>query len=142
MNFINTVKSLYNEAEIFDIAIEPRIVVTMFADDTTVYLTEDDNFSDLNDILQCWCNASGAKFNTSKTEVIPNSIDIAKDGKATRILGAWIGNGVEEQAVWSPILDKIEDSLKRWEKWHPTTAQGMPKEIEDILTKRTRSFAS
>lgn len=161
------------------------IVVTMFTDNTTVYLTENDDFGTLNGILQCWCNASGAKFNTSITEVIPigtreyrervlttrkinesqptlpDSIVIAKDEKATRILGAWIGNGIDEQAVWSPMLDKIEDSLQCWEKWHPTiegrkiiiqrtigsmtqyltTAQGMPKKIEELLTKRSRTFA-
>jgi hypothetical protein len=190
---------------LFDIAIEPlaemlrqsdltgfkakdmayRIVVTMFADDTTVYLTEKDDFNTLTDILQCWCKASGAKFNTSKTEIIPigvkeyrenilttrkisdsqeclpENIDIARDGKATRILGAWIGNDTNEQAIWSPILDKVENALQRWEKWHPTiegrkiiiqrtvgsmsqyltTAQGMPKEVEDLLMKMTRKFA-
>lgn len=48
-----------------------RIVVTMFADDTTVYLTEKDDFGTLSEILTRWCKASGAKFNTSKTEIIP-----------------------------------------------------------------------
>ncbi|KAG2088264.1 uncharacterized protein F5147DRAFT_559989, partial [Suillus discolor] len=87
-------------------------------------------------------------------------IEIAPDGKATRILGAWIGNGVDEQAVWSPILEKIEKVLQCWEKWHPsiegrkiiiertigsmtqylTIAQGMPKDVENILTTRTRKF--
>lgn len=157
------------------------IVVTMFADDTTVYLTKNDKFSDLTDILQCWCKASSAKFNTKKTEIIPigskeyrenilvtrkisdtqeclpDNIEIAKDGKATRILGAWVRNNTNEHAIWSPILDKIENALQRWEKWHPTiegckiiiqrtvgsmsqyltTAQGMPKDIKDLLTKQT-----
>lgn len=190
---------------LFDIAIEPlaemlrqsglsgfkakdmayRIVVTMFADDTTVYLTEKDDFSTLSEILTRWCKASGAKFNTSKTEIIPigtkeyrekilttrkinnsqeslpENVDIAKDGKATRILGAWIGNGTDENSIWSPTLDKIESALQRWERWHPTiegrriiiqrtigsmtqyltSAQGMPKDVEDLLMKRTREFA-
>lgn len=162
-----------------------HIVVTMFMDNTTVYLTENDNYTTLTDILQLWCTVSGAKFNSSKTEIIPigtkeyrehilttrkiskaqecipENIDLAKEGKATRILGAWIGNCTDEQAIWSPILDKIENSLQRWEKWHPTiegckiiiqctigemsqyltTTQGMPKDIEDLLVKRTREFA-
>ncbi|KAG2035845.1 hypothetical protein BDR03DRAFT_867183 [Suillus americanus] len=29
------------------------------------------NFITLMDILNCWCNASGAKFNKSKTKIIP-----------------------------------------------------------------------
>ncbi|KAG2131065.1 hypothetical protein DEU56DRAFT_872232 [Suillus clintonianus] len=154
-----------------------RVVVTMFTDDTTVYLMEKDDFAALNCTLSCWCRASGAKFNTTKTEVIPigsreyhnkvvetrkinnsqealpTSIDIARDGKAIRILGVWIGNGIEEQAIWSPILEKIENTLQRWEKWkiilqrtidsmtqYLTTAQGMPRDIEDLLIKRTRKF--
>lgn len=47
-------------------------------------------------------------------------MNIAEDGTATRILGAWIGNKTDEHAIWSPILDKIDASLKRWEKTHPT----------------------
>ena len=46
-------------------------VVSMFADDTTVYLTKDDDCASLQSILHKWCTASGAKFNTTKTEIIP-----------------------------------------------------------------------
>lgn len=161
-----------------------RIVVTMFTDDTTVYMSEKDSFKTLNDILSCWCKASGARFNSSKMEIIligareyrksvissrrmspaqdtlPSGINIAGEGKATRILGAWVGNGIEEHAIWSPILEKIEKALQRWEKWHPSiegrkiiiertigsmtqylaTAQGMPKEVEDILSAKSSKF--
>jgi hypothetical protein len=183
---------------LFDLAIEPlaemlrqsnlvgfkapgmayRTVVTMFADDTTVYLTKDDNFETLQNILD-------AKFNTSKTEIIPvgpktywqklretkklnehcsttlpPGPKVAKDGQAIRILGAWIGNETDEQAIWSPIIEKIEKSLKRWERVHPTVegrkiiiqrtigsmtqyltvAKGMPNEIMRLLTAMSRSF--
>ncbi|EKM50885.1 uncharacterized protein PHACADRAFT_103955 [Phanerochaete carnosa HHB-10118-sp] len=47
------------------------LIVTLFADDTTVYLSEYDHFSDLSAILDTWCVASGARFNVSKTEIIP-----------------------------------------------------------------------
>ena len=119
---------------LFDIAIEPlaeaiwtsnligfqtdnlhKTIVSLFADDTTVYLSEKDNVKDLYSILTEWCTASGAKFNIDKTEVIPiekkeyrdevvctartnptsvtfdQNIHIARDGQAIRILGAWIG---------------------------------------------------
>ena len=76
---------------LFDIAIEPlanmlrqsnlkgfelpgirdKLIITLFADDTTVYLSEFDRFSDLEEILEKWCIASGACFNVSKTEIIP-----------------------------------------------------------------------
>ncbi|KAI6141835.1 hypothetical protein BKA82DRAFT_3931667, partial [Pisolithus tinctorius] len=47
------------------------LVVSMFADDTTVYLVATDDAGILNTILSTWCCTSGAKFNMDKTEVIP-----------------------------------------------------------------------
>ncbi|KAI0027640.1 hypothetical protein K488DRAFT_29372, partial [Vararia minispora EC-137] len=47
------------------------LVVTLFADDTTVYLNQADSFEDLRVILDKWCAVSGAFFNVSKTEIIP-----------------------------------------------------------------------
>lgn len=37
--------------------LEYRIIVTLFANDTTVYLSAKDNFKDLEDILDSWCTA-------------------------------------------------------------------------------------
>ena len=189
---------------LFDIAIEPladlirqsnlvgfkvqgqleRTIVSLFADDTTVYLSENDNIGDLYAILQTWCIASGAKFNLEKTEVIPigtkeyraqvsqtartnqtsapfnDSIRIAKDGQATRILGAWLGNCIDKLTVWSPIIEKIDTRLKRWDLKKPsieghkiiaqwtigamtqylTCAQGMPANIKKALTKCLTKF--
>ena len=76
---------------LFDLAIEPlaemlrksnlegfkiprkkeHLIATLFADDTTTYLSRNDDFDDLTSILEDWCIPSGAKFNISKTEVIP-----------------------------------------------------------------------
>ncbi|EIW86415.1 hypothetical protein CONPUDRAFT_30906, partial [Coniophora puteana RWD-64-598 SS2] len=162
-----------------------RAVVSMFADDTTVFLRKEDDFALLETILTKWCTASGAKFNINKTEVIPigspeyraevintrqlssaqpplpPNVRIACDGTAVRILGAWIGNDIDEGAIWSPILDKIRDRLNHWERIHPTIegrgiliqwfgcgmtqylaqAQGMPPDIEAELSKLIHAFA-
>lgn len=76
---------------LFDLAIEPlaemlrksdltgyqipgardRLITTLFADDTTVYLSEGDSVASLEEMLDKWCKASGAKFNLDKTEIIP-----------------------------------------------------------------------
>jgi len=161
-----------------------RTIVSLFADDITVYLSENDNVGDLYAILQAWCTASGAKFNLEKTEVIPvrtknyreqviqtartnhtsapfnENIQIAREGQAIRILGAWVGNGIDELAVWSPIVEKIDSRLRRWDLKKPsiegckiivgwtigamtqylTCAQGMPASIEKALTKRLTGF--
>ena len=47
------------------------IVASLFTDDTTVILTEHDSFSSLVEILDEWCEVSGARFNVQKTEIIP-----------------------------------------------------------------------
>ena len=161
-----------------------RTIASLFADDTTVYLSEEDSFSDLKDILDDWCKASGAKFNVQKTEIIPvgsqqyrlqllntrkmneqqneisESIHIAEEGTPTRVLGAFVGNGIEQVNIWAPIKEKIELGLNRWDKTHPTQdgrrlivnmevggctqyltrVQGMPEEIEKWMSKKIRCF--
>ncbi|KAL4255818.1 hypothetical protein AB1N83_014347 [Pleurotus pulmonarius] len=116
----------------------------LFADDTTVFLSEEDSLSDLNEILDKWCLASGAKFNTQKTQILPigtepyrnnvhatrkmniNSPEIAPgigivdDGEAIRILGAWMGNNDNKMSPWAPVMEKINDDLQRWDRSHPS----------------------
>ncbi|KAH7917437.1 hypothetical protein BV22DRAFT_1108572 [Leucogyrophana mollusca] len=116
----------------------------MFADDTTIYLKKSDNYNDLEAILGSWCQASGAKFNLEKTEIIPigsqkhrdeilltrklnpesppikQSVNIAKDGQPIRSLGAWIGNKVDNPATWEQVLNKVNKALMRWKEGNPT----------------------
>src|SRR5882762_289027 len=48
-----------------------RLIVTLFADDTTVFLSTSDDYNTLLSILHDWCRVSGPKFNSSKTVVLP-----------------------------------------------------------------------
>jgi hypothetical protein len=106
-----------------------RLKALLFADDTTVFLSNMDSFIKLVKILDKWCIASEAKFNKNKTEIIPfrseeyknsvrqtrkinqnklclpNNIKINNEGELTRILGAWFSNGNEKQP-WNMIIDK------------------------------------
>ena len=124
--------------------LDEKVKVSLFADDTTVILTEHDSWSQLMDILDQWCETSGAKFNVEKTEVIPigtqeyrdslvrtrvmndagetvpQPIHIARDRDATRILGAWVGNNVDPTEPWRKIVETIKKDFKRWEARHPT----------------------
>ena len=117
----------------------------MFADDTNLFLGKYDRMDHVQNILDDWCRASGAKFNIEKTEIIPigseahrahivrtrkinchdqtplnEKIKIAKDGDAVRSLGAWIGNNTNIKTPWEPILDNIHKTLKLWGKSNPT----------------------
>ena len=120
------------------------IKANFFADDTCLYLSKDDSLDYAQTILSDWCQVSGAKFNTEKTEIIPIGsadhrqrvittrrinptdtpldarIKIANDGDAIRSLGAWIGNHVNNATPWEPILDKIKQYLDRWKRTFPT----------------------
>ena len=100
--------------------LEDRILTSLFADDTTVFLSVNDNYNTLQGIHDLWCLAARAKFNVNKTEIIPvgnrdyratvvetrkfglpefsfgQEIKIAGDGVPTRNLGAWVGNNVNQ----------------------------------------------
>ena len=191
---------------LFDLAIEPlaclirncpdirgldipclveKLVIKLFADDTNLYLSKHDRLDIVQQILDTWCKASGAKFNIEKTEVIPigsvahrqsvittrkinpedqaplpNRIRIAQDREAVRMLGAWIGNDAEDQAPWEPIIDRVKEHLRKWNKIRPTLegksliiqafaggltqfptqVQGMPPHIESALQKVISDF--
>ncbi|KAF5332006.1 hypothetical protein D9611_008889 [Ephemerocybe angulata] len=123
-----------------------RLIVTLFADDTTVFLSVEDNFHDLEEILEKWCMASGARFNVDKTETIPvgtphyreqvldtrlaragdessripPNIKIAKEGEAVRALGAFVGNGIDDVSVWTPTMETMHDKADNWQKSYPS----------------------
>ncbi|CDO76537.1 hypothetical protein BN946_scf184769.g1 [Trametes cinnabarina] len=147
-SFVNIIKSLYASAETSIMVNGAMTMIrksnlqgfklpawlealkaTLFADDTTVYLP------------------AKAKFNISKTEIIPigspayrkefaetykatgrwkdypPNVHIAGEGEPVRILGAFLGSNISECDVWSPRLAKIDDTLKRW-KLGRTTLEG------------------
>ena len=122
-----------------------KLAIKLFADDTNLYLHKEDNFHLVQRILEEWCEVSGAKFNDEKTEIIPIGSEehccntaatrilgpcnhtplpegtrIAKDRDAVRMLGAWIGNKMEDLTPWEPIIDKINTKLEKWKRTHPT----------------------
>ena len=118
--------------------------VTLFADDTTVILAENDSLDELMRIMDQWCQVSGAKFNVEKTEVIPigtnqyrqnlketrrlnengntipETVHVTTDKEATRILGAWVGNDTNPNEPWRPIVEAIKKDFTRWLTHYPT----------------------
>ncbi|TFY57613.1 hypothetical protein EVJ58_g6920 [Rhodofomes roseus] len=192
---------------LFDLAIEPlaialrrseiagfhipgtaeRLVASLFADDTSSFLSKSDNWTSLWNVLGQWCTASRAKFNDGKTEVIPigsstyrravyesrridpsdqdspqipPQVHIAPDGEPVRVLGAWIGNNIDQVSIWAPAMHKIRSFLDRWNRCRPsmfgkrhivqmgpggisqylTVVQGMPSSVETDLVKMIRVF--
>jgi hypothetical protein len=48
-----------------------KLIVNLFVDDTIIYLSKGDSYDALRKLLKTWCQASGAKFNIKKTEILP-----------------------------------------------------------------------
>ena len=158
--------------------------VKLFTDDTTVFLLESDKFEDLQAILDSWCEISGVKFNIDKMEIIPlgnktqrettsttrrpckngatipSNLHITKNREPVRILGAWLGNNVDQATTWAPLIENVNKHLKRWGAakhslegrrliiqmqvasvtQYLSKVQGMPKKIENELDSMTRKF--
>ncbi|KAI9069624.1 hypothetical protein FKP32DRAFT_1546809, partial [Trametes sanguinea] len=169
----------------FDIpgTVEP-LLAALFADDTTAFLRDTDSLPDLLALLGRWCAAARAKFNDDKTvilpvgtatyrervcvqrrlteagPVIPSHFHIARDGEPTRILGAWLGNKIDQAVVWERMIDTVRTNLARWGQRHPTMygrklivdielgartqflarAQGMPGPVLDTLQRIALRF--
>ncbi|KAH9941471.1 hypothetical protein B0H21DRAFT_696958, partial [Amylocystis lapponica] len=91
---------------------------------------------------------------------VPTDVHVAGAGEAIRILGAWYGNGFDAEGPWAPTLEKIDKALDAWDHSHPTIegrrliiqmivggmtqyltqVQGMPKSVEERLSKRIRRY--
>jgi hypothetical protein len=91
---------------------------------------------------------------------IPKIQHIAREGEAVRILGAWLGNHIDDGSVWTPLIERVNCMLEKWEKINPTiegrklvtqmiiggmtqyltSIQEMPKFIKQKLMKRQRCF--
>jgi len=119
-----------------------RVLVKVYADDTTIFLGPQDNPADLQKCLDLFCEASTARFNDTKTEVIPmglknlrdeliqnreyngwkieEAVHIARKGEAIRILGSWQGNGIDIQDKWNDILERQMKTMKRWNCLYPS----------------------
>ena len=139
---------LRNDPEVHGLTIpglDEKLVINLFADDMTLYLSDKDRFDTIEPKLRAWCEASGAKFNIEKTEIIPlgtlthrntvitmrkinqqdqtqldQRIHIAKEGEAVRLLGAWIGNHAADLTPWEIMLDKMRKKLEIWGRYNPT----------------------
>lgn len=123
---------------------QERIINTLFADNTTIFLNEFDEYGELEKILKTWCKASGGRFNIEKTEILPVGTEeyrafviekrtnhtaneklpagtkIAIDGEPCRSLGGWVGNLKDEVNIWAKTIEKTKTRLKNWNKSHPT----------------------
>jgi ribonuclease HI/endonuclease/exonuclease/phosphatase family metal-dependent hydrolase len=120
-----------------------RVLTTIYADDTAITLSEDDDIKEVRKILETFCKASTAKFNETKEEImpvgttafkenfvetrkmrcgyrIPMNIKIVTAEQPMRMLGAWHGDKGKAEDQWKRILEKQEQIMELWAKTRPT----------------------
>ena len=58
-----------------------------------------------------------------------------------RLLGTYIGNGVNSQGIWTPMVEAVACDLNRWKKSHPTI-DGKRLIVSMVVGGRTQYRAS
>jgi hypothetical protein len=146
--------------------VQVRVLVSMFADDTLVYLKENDNLVVLTETLDMFCKMSNARFNEHKYEALPlgskeyrknliatrklndmpgnnlkNSIRVIRDGQSMRTLGAWIGHDTDTCPQWSKILEKQRKIMSKWSSMN-MSFKGKELVLKALVTSRTLFLAT
>lgn len=93
-------------------------------------------------------------------DYISDGIKILSEGETTRLLGAFVGNGIDDPSIWMPTIEKIINDLERWKRAKSTMEekrliigmvvggqtqfkthiQGMPKQVEEKINKLIQDF--
>ena len=100
-----------------------RLKLIQHADDTTVFISKDDDFPVIKEVLCKYCNGSGSKVNTSKTMGLwigkwknrtDRPCDFIWNNDKLKILGIYVGNNVTPADNWEPRVNKIKCVLNRY----------------------------
>lgn len=171
---------------LYDIAIEPlacsirrskligfriqglldRIIISMFADDTIIYLNMKDDLVILFRLLDNFCYISNARFNKHKYEALPIGtrsfieelirtrklndkpnnqlpleVKIIKIGEPMRTLGAWIGHEIDQYPLWNKIIEKQIDIMKTWSRKN-LSFKGKELILKALITSRAFFLAT
>lgn len=115
------------ELEGIKVTKEVTICIRLFADDMGVFIkATEENFKKLQDILNLYKTAVGAKMNMAKMVIIPlGFIDtpqwiqttrckISEPRELQQYLGAPIGNKLFQTDLHNFYLDKISKRISRW----------------------------
>lgn len=146
--------------------VQDRVLVSMFADDTLVYLRESDDLKTLTVILAIFCLLSNARFNENKYEALAvgnpeyrqrvietrnlnnregnrlkDNIKIIKEGQSMRTLGAWIGHKTDTCPQWNKILEKQKSILDKWSTMN-LSYKGKELVLKALVTSRTLFLAT
>lgn len=108
------------------------LVSTAYADDVSIFITNDHGFTALDTAFTLYGCASGAKLNTDKTKgLFTGSWKSRIDKPMTQnwnseglcFLGVFLGNSTSwETRNWDTLTAKIKGGIERWAKWNFKTS--------------------
>ena len=98
--------------------------ISMFADDTQLFLSSDDSIVESLKTLNIYCKASGAKLNMHKTKGINIGRWKNKEPKIKKIswvqnvkgLGTYFGYNINYEEIWLQKFTKFKSKIALWEK--------------------------
>jgi len=107
--------------------IEAAIKVSLYADDTSIFISDPACLPAVLDVLERYCLATDAKLNLSKCQGVslnqPSPPPHLQLGMAwlppnhcLTHLGIPVGTSIDLDEVWGPVLNEIDVSLAKWKK--------------------------
>ncbi len=98
--------------------------VSMYADDTLIAFSSQTDLDKIQEIIQLYCKASGAKINKKKSEVIlfqsndPPLFNLEDYTlkEFTKYLGVMIGNNIPSKLIWENIIKKMRAIIALWKR--------------------------
>ena len=127
----------------------PKLALSQYADDKTFFVRSAADMAALDQWLQLYCRASGARINWAKSEgmwlaprgrrfVLPASMSRLRwcaPGATITHLGVPIGLDELDAAAWQPVLDRMEASLASW-RHRNLTFRGRVTVLKALATSR------
>ena len=118
-------EAIRNEPKIKGIKLpdNTEVKISQYADDTTLFVSDNDSISTCLSVLRVYEAASGAKININKTKGLwlgaskqdtlrNEGIDFTNT--KINVLGTWIGNVDCTWDNWNPVITKFEKTLNLW----------------------------
>ncbi len=101
---------------------DEEVKISMFADDTQLFLTTEASITESFEMLQLYCKASGAELNYQKTKGLyigqwkdkKNNFDKIKWVKQVEGLGAVYGYGINYEELWMQKFFKFKKKIDNW----------------------------
>ena len=98
-----------------------KLTLSMFADDTSAFIGQEEDVEILLSLLQLHGEASGGLLNHDKTSAIvfnnsislPN-IPVLSSNEVERFLGAFIGHGNQEKKTMELVAAKMDRKIAQW----------------------------